>query len=127
MSSCKGLHCPGCGDGGGWGVLAVIVLVIVGAAIARPVEHAAVDVLHFVLIALAVLAGTAVAAAGGYAAWRIRRRAVRHQERPAAAPIQSPGRVAGRPAPPIVARRVRQIGPVNRRQAVYSVRVKEHK
>jgi len=93
--SCRGIHCPGCGDSGGGGgvLLAVIAVVVVAAIIARPVMHAAdaigrviVEILHVILIT-AETAGIAAAAAGaialtGYVTGRIRdgrahRRAVR--------------------------------------------------
>jgi hypothetical protein len=104
--SCKGLHCPGCGDGGGgWGVLAVIIAVLlIGAAIAKPAEHAAVDVLHFLELA-AIVTGclAAAAAAGGVACLAIRARR-RHQNTPRRSPVlpaaPEPARaVTGRTAP----------------------------
>ena len=92
--SCKGLHCPGCGDsGGGGGLLALVAVVIIAAIIARPVMHAAsavghviAEILHVLLIT-AETAGIAAAAIGAialaaYVTGRIRdgrahRRAVR--------------------------------------------------
>jgi hypothetical protein len=84
--SCKGLHCPGCGDGGG-GILALVVLVLViAAAIARPVAHAAdavlrvlVEALEITGIVLASVAGLGVLAGMVYGArglyrWRARNR-----------------------------------------------------
>jgi type VI protein secretion system component VasK len=71
--SCKGLHCPGCGDSGGGGVLALVAIVIVGAVIARPVVHAADELLHLMLIIAATTAGLVLLSIGAWGAWRIRR------------------------------------------------------
>jgi biopolymer transport protein ExbD len=56
MSKCPGLHCGGCGNGGptAGAVIALIVLAVAAAA-HRAIEHAAIDVLHFIEIALIVL------------------------------------------------------------------------
>lgn len=59
---CKGVHCAGCGHGGGAG-LAVIVALIVIAAIAKLAARAAVDVVHVLAVALEVTAITVAAAA----------------------------------------------------------------
>jgi hypothetical protein len=60
---CKGLHCPGCRHGGGRGPAALAILVIGGAAVARPAAMAAepvIRVLTDVLAAAAIIAGAAV-------------------------------------------------------------------
>lgn len=61
--SCKGLHCPGCGDSGGSGVLAVIVaLVVIGAITGPAIARAARDVLHIVVL-VAEIGGITIGAA----------------------------------------------------------------
>jgi hypothetical protein len=81
MAKCRGLHCPGCGDGGG-GVtaLVLIVLLVIGAVIARPAAHAAgsvlrvtVEVLEITGIILASAAGAATLAGVAVLATRARR------------------------------------------------------
>ncbi len=76
--SCKGLHCPGCGDGGGLAAI-VLAVVIVAALIARPVIAAAdavlrvvIDVLEVTAIILASAAGLALIVTVAVAACRIR-------------------------------------------------------
>jgi hypothetical protein len=103
--SCKGLHCPGCGDGGGGVVLALIVVLLVAVAIARPIEHAVDDVLHVLIIAACCLAGTAVAAGAAYAAVRLYRRHHRTPEHAPAvlAPPVRPEAVPARTAPRAIA------------------------
>ncbi len=68
-------HCPG-GAGGGLGVV-VLVLIVIGAVIARPAVHAAETALHVIaivmLIAIGSLAATALLAAVVYAAAALRR------------------------------------------------------
>jgi hypothetical protein len=105
MSSCKGLHCPGCSSGGGWGVLAVIVVVLLtGAAVARPVEHAAIDVLHVLEIAGYCLAGLIAAAGAGYAALRLRRHRLDAPRRSVALPAApEPARAVGARTQPAAA------------------------
>ena len=106
-------------------MLALVAVVVIGAIVARPVMHAADELLHIVLVALLVIASTAVAAGAGYLYWRIRRdRAVRAAERPPAVSVRSSAPVAGRPAPVITARRVRRIEPGDR-SAAYQVRVRK--
>jgi hypothetical protein len=60
---CPGLHCDGCGSGGptAGAVIALIVLGVLAAA-HRAIEHAAIDVLHFIEIALIVIAGLGLTA-----------------------------------------------------------------
>lgn len=134
MSKCPGLHCDGCpGGGGGGGVLvALAAVIILGAIVARPAEHAADELLHVVLVILEVAAITAgslgvIALAVVVTVKARRRRAVSHAERPPAVSVRPPAPVADRPAPAIRAKRVRTIDPANRKQAAYSVRIKEQK
>jgi hypothetical protein len=63
MSGCKGLHCPGCGNGGSG--LAVVVLGVAVAAVVlrKPAEHAADVLLHVVEIA-AITAVSAIVLGG---------------------------------------------------------------
>jgi hypothetical protein len=88
---CGGLHCEGCGKGGGLGILAVIVAVLlICAAIARPVEHAAdvaVHILEIVAYCLAGLAGASALAAAAWLAVRWRRRSTTTAALPAPAPV----------------------------------------
>jgi nucleoside recognition membrane protein YjiH len=64
MTRCKGLHCPGCKRGGsGAGALLFFVLILVAAALARPIKHAANSALHMVIEVAeiaALVAGTFV-------------------------------------------------------------------
>ena len=105
MSKCPGLHCKGCGDGGGIGIaIAVIVVALVIAAIAKPVEHAAVDVLHFLEVAAIVtgcVVGAGLLGAGGWLVVRRRRIALTASERPApvVARVHAAAPVAGRTEP----------------------------
>ena len=71
--SCKGIHCPGCGDGGGV-LVAIVAIVIIGAIVARPVEHAVGELVHVVLIGAAIAAAVSIAAAGAWLAVLLRRR-----------------------------------------------------
>jgi hypothetical protein len=64
-------HCP---KGGGSGAVLVLLAVVVLAAIARPVVHAASVVLQVVLITAASVAGLAVIAGVTYGAVRVYRR-----------------------------------------------------
>lgn len=70
---CGGLHCPGCNGGGGAAALVVLALVVIAAAIARPVVHAAVDVLEVAAIVVTAAAVLAVLAGVAYVALRVRR------------------------------------------------------
>jgi hypothetical protein len=108
--SCKGLHCPGCGNGGGGILAAIVAVVIIGALIARPVEHAADVALHVLEIAAYCAAGLAAAAALGAGAWlavRWRRRSTATPALPAPAPVTAlpaPRRaVQARSGPPAIA------------------------
>jgi hypothetical protein len=71
---CPGVHCPGCGDGGGAiaGIIAVVVICLI---LARPVEHAADELLHVVLVALEIVAVSVagIAVLGGIGAIAYRR------------------------------------------------------
>jgi hypothetical protein len=91
----SGAHTHTDGGGGGGAVLAVIALVLVGAAIARPVAHAAEEVLRVVVLAAEILAGAAVAGLGTWAAIAIARN---RKDRSAALP--RPASTTGRVLPP---------------------------
>lgn len=69
--SCKGLHCPGCGDGGGGLVVVLIVLAVIAAA-GYHVRHGIETGLEIVM--WSIVGGVALALAGGlvYAGLRIR-------------------------------------------------------
>lgn len=60
---CPGIHCPGCGNGGGR-ILALIVFLFICAAIARPAEHAATDVFRVVAEVLMITAYVLISVAG---------------------------------------------------------------
>jgi hypothetical protein len=62
--NCKGLHCPGCGNGGGGAVVLLIAAVLIISAIARPAARAADAVGHAFLVALEVAAITVASIAG---------------------------------------------------------------
>jgi hypothetical protein len=91
---CKGLHCGGCHDGGGAIIAVAVVVLVLGAALAKPAEHAvriaghvAADVLEVVLIALVAVVAIAAAAALAWAGVRVHRR---YTNRAAAADSRSP-------------------------------------
>jgi hypothetical protein len=68
MPRCKGLHCPGCrhggGSGAGVGALLFLALILIAAAFARPVKHAASSALHVVVEVAEIAALVAVSAVG---------------------------------------------------------------
>ena len=80
--SCKGLHCGGCGKGGGGAVpIGLIVLVVIGAWVCSAVApavgeafHVLAVVLEVVLITIASAAGLGVLAGLTWAGIRIHRR-----------------------------------------------------
>lgn len=63
--SCKGIHCPGCGDGGGAGIGAVVIFVVLAviAADAKAVGRLLAEVGR--ILVLAAIAGASVTAATG--------------------------------------------------------------
>jgi len=65
-------HCPKGGSGAGFAVAAIAV-VILAAAIAKPAEHAAEDVLHVVIVCLEILAAAVVITAATALALFVRR------------------------------------------------------
>jgi hypothetical protein len=109
--SCKGLHCPGCGHGGGGLAALVVLAVIIIAAIARPVAHAAGAVGHAVLEALEitgiVLVSTAGLAVLGGMAYGAHRACRWHANRVTAVSFHPP--VAQRGSEALSARRGRAI------------------
>jgi hypothetical protein len=86
-SSCRGLHCGGCGKGSGGIALAVIIaLVLIVAAVGRSVARGAEEaarvlsvVLEVVLVTLASAAGIGVLGALIWAGVRLRRRQLARQ------------------------------------------------
>jgi hypothetical protein len=119
--TCKGLHCPGCGDGGGGAAAVVlVVLAVIIAAIARPVAHAAGDVLRVLttalevtaiavasVLGLAALAGMAYGAALVYR-WHARNRQAIPRHTPAVQRVSwtlsAPRRRVIEPRPPAITR-----------------------
>jgi hypothetical protein len=62
---CNGLHCPGCGHGGGsWLAALIVAIVIIVAIIGRPVAQAADDVIHVAAEVLKIAAIVLASAAG---------------------------------------------------------------
>ncbi len=62
---CHGLHCPGCGHGGGgWLAALVVAILVIGAIIAQPVAHAADDAIHVAAEVLKITAIVLASAAG---------------------------------------------------------------
>lgn len=86
MSRCGGLHCPGCGNGGGGGLIAGVIALVVVAAVIRAALGAvaaafraivpALEIAALTLVSLAGLAAVSGAVYGGYRVNRaLRRRA----------------------------------------------------
>jgi hypothetical protein len=71
-TGCPGVHCPGCGRHGGGGLLALVVVLAVAAAI-RAAWHAIVTALEITAYVAASIAAAAMLAGAAYAAVRIRR------------------------------------------------------
>lgn len=69
MPRCKGLHCHGCrhgGSGAGAGTLLFLALILIAAAFARPIKHAADSALRMV-VEVAEIAALVVATSVGLA------------------------------------------------------------
>jgi glutamate-1-semialdehyde aminotransferase len=78
---CKGIHCPGCGDGGGGGIAAVvIVLVLAVVASAKAIGHALAEVGH-VLVLVAIAGASVTVAAGAVILGLVIRHRLRQVER----------------------------------------------
>ncbi len=95
--SCKGLHCGGCGDGPGGGLVVIIiaVVVLIGAmgtgavsGAAHSAVHVVTDVLEVAAITVASLAAVAVAAALTWAGVRVYRWDARRRARAVPAVVQ---------------------------------------
>ena len=99
MSGCKGLHCPGCGNGGSGLAVAVLGVTVAAVVLRKPVEHAADVLLHIVLIILAAIAGLGVTGAAVFVAVRSRRRRAEPDGRPLTQGAAPPRAVQARTAP----------------------------
>lgn len=88
MSKCPGVHCPGCGDGGGWGLL--VGLAATGAAVWLVMTY---------LWVIGVAVGVTLAAVAGVMVWMARRGA-------AAAVVSAPRSLAAPARPALTARPV---------------------
>jgi hypothetical protein len=105
-----GAHTHGHGSGGGGGTAVLVVLAaVLAAAVARPVIHAAIEVVQVVLIAAVVIVGVDAAGLVGLLTWRWRRsQADAARNRPplapklvrAAQPLPEPERSAAALPPP---------------------------
>ncbi len=101
--NCKGIHCPGCGHGGGaaGGAGAVIALVVIVALALRKAWPAVVSAVEFAAWMVAGTCGAAVVAtAGVLIVWAARRRAAAARRAPAviqAIRLYPPLPPAGRP------------------------------
>jgi hypothetical protein len=72
---CPGLHCQGCGKhGGGVGVVALVVVLAIAAAVVRAAWHAIVGALEIAAYTAASIAAVPMVAAAVYAVVRVRRR-----------------------------------------------------
>lgn len=90
-------HCPK--PGGSGAALLVVLAVVVIAAIARPVVHAAIDVLEVAAIVLGSAAALGILGGVAYVAWRVRRWQARNRQAisrhaPAAQALSGPHRRA---------------------------------
>lgn len=62
---CGGLHCPGCGDGGGWlGLVLIVVLIAIAAKVGQAVARGAAEAAHVLAVVLEVVFITIASAAG---------------------------------------------------------------
>lgn len=61
---CRGMHCTGCANGRGWGLALAVAIILTGAVITRPVEHATGDVTRMVAEVLKITAIALASAAG---------------------------------------------------------------
>ena len=96
---CKGLHCDGCGDGGGGALIAVLVVLAIIGAVVHAIWHQLVEAVEIVALVLVSGCGLAVAAGGVYAAVRIRARVLELRARHT---VPAPARVVRLGEPPIV-------------------------
>lgn len=92
-----GAHTHGSGSGGGGMTVLAVLALVAAAAVARPVIHAATEILMVVLIAVAVLVGVGITGLVGLLTWK------GHRTHPHAARVRSPAfpkSGAGRSATP---------------------------
>jgi len=77
--NCKGIHCPGCGDGGGsvLALAAVVVVVALVAAKAHAIEHGATELVHVLIVVAITAICLAAATVAVIVAVRFRRAATR--------------------------------------------------
>jgi hypothetical protein len=104
-------HCPPERGGRGLAVLAALALVVIGAAAARPVVHAAETVLEVAAITLGIVAGMAAAGAVTWLAVAARRRQAQARPLPAGQARAIAARTA-RELPPGQARAIEPPRPV---------------
>jgi hypothetical protein len=89
MSGCKGLHCPGCGDGEGGVLVVVLVVLAVAAAIIRAIWHTLVELAEITAAVVAGICGVAAVAGLVYLALRVREVVRARQHRPIAVRLMS--------------------------------------
>lgn len=77
MKNCSGLHCPGCGDSGGAGIIAGLVVLAVIVASARAIGRAISEVVTILAITVASIAGIALTGGTVAAVVMLRRRSAR--------------------------------------------------
>ena len=107
MSGCKGLHCPGCGDGGGAALAGLVVALVVIGAIIHAIWHVLAEILHVITEVVIIAAWTlgsitALSALGAavYVALRVRAYVIGRRAVPAGAIRESIGAPDERPALP---------------------------
>jgi hypothetical protein len=115
MSKCPGLHCDGCGKGGGItaGAVVTIIAFIIVIANGRAIGHAASDVGHVIVTGLMIMAactGLAAITTGAVLAVRLRVRA-RARTAALAPPATVPGRLVSVSRPAVSGPHRAAIGP----------------
>jgi hypothetical protein len=100
---CSGLHCPGCGDGGGGALVAAVVILAIIAAVIHAIWHTLVEIAEIAAWTVLGIAGVAAAAGIGYAALRVRASVTSRRAAPRAVIIGevTRGSISGGHAPAI--------------------------
>jgi hypothetical protein len=100
--NCKGIHCQGCGHGGGaaGGAGAVIALVVIVALALRKAWPAIVSAVEVTAWAVAGITGTAIVITGGVLTVRVLRRRARRAAAGHPAPVVIEGTRLYSPLPP---------------------------